>query len=240
MLDALVAGQRDPSVLAEFAKGRLRAKIPALREALDAHFDAHHAAIVAQLLTHLDALDAGIAALDARVVEHVAPWADLVALLCTIPGVKQRTAEVLIAECGVDMAAFPTSAHLASWAGICPGNRESAGKQSSGHTRPGPKWLRVALTEAAQAAARTTDTYLAAHFRVIRGRRGKAKAIGAVRHDILIAFWHITTKREPYADLGPDWHQRRYSPDKQAQRLVRQLERLGHTVTLNPPAEPLT
>jgi transposase len=234
MLDALVAGQRDPAVLAEFAKGRLRAKIPALREALDGHFDEHHAAIVAQLLVHLDALDAGIAALDARVVEHTAPWVDLVELLCTIPGVKQRTAEVLIAECGVDMSVFPTSAHLASWAGICPGNRESAGKRSSGHTRPGPKWLRVALTEAAQAAARTNDTYLAAHFRVIRGRRGKAKAIGAVRHDILIAFWHIITKREEYKDLGADWHQRRYSPEKQAQRLIRQLEKLGHTVTLDP------
>lgn len=234
MLDALVAGQRDPGVLAELAKGRLRAKIPALREALDARFDDHHGAVVAQLLIHLDALDAGIAALDARVAEAVAPWADLVELLCTIPGVKTRTAEVLIAECGADMAAFPTAGHLASWAGICPGNRESAGKHYSGRTRPGSKWLRAALTEAAQAAARTTDTFLASHFRQIRGRRGKAKAIGALRHDILIAFWHIAAKREPYHDLGGDWHQRRYSPEKQTQRLVRQLERLGHKVSLQP------
>lgn len=234
MLDALVAGHRDPAMLAELAMGRLRAKIPALRDALDGRFDDHHGAIVAQLLAHIDALDAGIATLDARVRDAIADHADLVELICTIPGVHTRTAEVLIAECGTDMSVFPTAAHLASWAGICPGNRESAGKQTSGHTRPGPRWLRAALTEAANAASRTHDTYLAAHFRVIRGRRGKHKAIGAVRHDILIAYWHITSKREAYVDLGPDWHQRRYSPDKQTQRLVRQLERLGHTVTLQP------
>jgi transposase len=234
MLDALVAGQRDPAVLAEYAIGVMRRKIPQLREALDASFDDHHAAVVEQLLAHVDALDVGIAALDERIVEHTKPWADLIALVCTIPGVKRRTAEVLIAECGVDMTVFPTAAQLASWAGICPGNRESAGKRSSGHTRPGAKWLRVALTEAAQAAARTSDTYLASHFRTIRGRRGKSKAIGAVRHDILIAYWHIVTKREPYRDLGPDWHHRRWSPEKQAQRLVRQLERLGMQVLVEP------
>lgn len=128
----------------------------------------------------------------------------------------------------------PASAHLASWAGICPGNRESAGNHASGHTRPGPRWLRAALTEAAHAAARSGDTHLAAHFRVIRGRRGKQKAIGAVRHDILIAYWHIATKPAPYHDLGADWHQRRYNPEKQTQRLIRQLQRLGHTVTLQP------
>lgn len=234
MLEALISGQRDPVVLAELAKGRMRAKIPALREALDGRFDAHHAAIVAQLLGHIDALDAGLATLDARITDHLTPWADLVELVCTIPGVSTRTAQVLIAECGPDMSVFPTPGQLASWAGICPGNRESAGKRASGHTRPGNKWLRVALTEAAQAASRTRDTYLAAHFRVIRGRRGHAKAIGAIRHDILIAYWHIATKREPYHDLGPDWHQRRYSPEKQTRRLVRQLQQLGHEVTLQP------
>jgi transposase len=235
MLEALVAGQRDPAVVADLAKGRMRAKIPTLREALDGRFDDHHATVVRQLLAHVDALDVGIAAFDARVAQAAAPWADLVELLCTIPGVKTRTAQVLIAECGADMSVFPTAGHLASWAGVCPGNRESAGKHYSGKTRPGSKWLRTALTEAAQAATRTSDTYLASHFRHLRGRRGKHKAIGALRHDILIAFWHIASKREPYHDLGGDWHQRRYSPDKQAQRLVRQLERLGHKVTLQPP-----
>jgi transposase len=134
ILEALVAGQRDPAVLAEFAKGKLRAKIPALREALDARFDDHHATVVAQLLAHVDALDAGIAALDVRVSEAVAQWADLVELLCTIPGVDTRTAEVLIAECGADMRVFPTSAHLASWAGICPGH--TSRPASSRRARP--------------------------------------------------------------------------------------------------------
>jgi transposase len=234
MLEALVAGQRDPAALAELAKGKMRVKIPTLREALDGRFDDHHATVVRQLLAHIDALDAGIAAFDDRVAQATAPWADLIELACTIPGVKTHTAQVLIAECGADMRVFPTAAHLASWAGICPGNRESAGKHYSGKTRPGSKWLRAALTQAAQAAARTSDTYLASHFRRLRGRRGTKKAIGALRHDILIAFWHITSKHQPYHDLGGDWHQRRYSPDKQAQRLVRQLERLGHNVTLQP------
>jgi transposase len=234
MLEALVAGRRDPAVLAEMAKGRMRAKIPELREALDCRFDDYHATVVAGLLTHIDALDTGITTLDTRIASHTSPYADLVELTCTIPGVQTRTAEVLIAECGVDMGVFATSAHLSSWGGICPGNRESAGKRASGHTRPGNKWLRTALTEAANAASRTHDTYLASHYRTIRGRRGHAKAIGALRHDILTAYWHIATKLEPYHDLGADWHQRRYSPDKQAQRLVRQLERLGHTVTLQP------
>jgi transposase len=234
MLEALVAGQRDPAVLADLAKGKMRVKIPTLREALDGRFDDHHATVVRQLLDHVDALDVGIAAFDARVAQAAAPWADLIELSCTIPGVSTHTAQVLIAECGADMSTFPTSAHLASWAGICPGNRESAGKHYSGKTRPGSKWLRAALTQAAQAAARTNDTYLASHFRGLRSRRGTQKAIGALRHDILIAFWHIASKREPYHDLGGDWHHRRYSPDKQAQRLVRQLERLGHKVTLQP------
>lgn len=236
ILDALVTGRRDPAALADLAKGRLRTKIPALREALSGRFDDHHATIVAQLLAHVDALDAGITALDARVADAItdAGLDDLVDLVVTIPGVGNRVAQVLLAECGADMRVFATSAHLASWAGICPGNRESAGKHGPGHTRPGPKWLRAALTEAAHAAARSSDTYLAAHFRVIRGRRGVAKAIGAVRHDILIAFWHIVAKHEAYVDLGADWHQRRYSPEKQTRRLVRQLERLGHTVTLQP------
>jgi transposase len=212
----------------------MRSKLPALREALEGRFDAHHAVVVARLLAHIDALDVGIDALDEQVVTESAPWAELITLVCTIPGVKRRTAEMLLAECGADMRVFPTAAHLASWAGICPGNHESAGKRYSGRTRPGSKWLRAGLTESAQAAARTTDTYLASHYRHIRGRRGGQKAIGALRHDILIAYWHIATKHEPYHDLGGDWHQRRYSPEKQTARLIRQLERLGHTVTLQP------
>jgi hypothetical protein len=161
-----------------------------------ARFDDHHATLVAQLLAHIDALDAGIAALDVRVSEAVAAWADLVERLCTIPGVDTRTGEVLIAEYGADMRVFPTSAHLASWAGTCPGNHESAGRQSSGKNRPGSKWLRTALTQAAQTAARHRHLSRLA-LRLIRGRRGRQKAIGAGRHDILIAFGSLRPSVSP-------------------------------------------
>lgn len=153
-------------------------------------------------------------------------------LLCTIPGVSVRTAQVLLAECGWDMSVFPTAANLTSWAGICPGNNASGGRRMSGQTRPGPKWLRSALTEAAHAAARSKNTYLAAHHAQIRGHRGPAKAIGATRHDILVAYYYIVRDRVPYRELGPDWAARRYSLEHRTNRLVRQLESLGVTVTV--------
>jgi len=233
MLEALLAGTTDPNELAELARGRLRAKIPQLREALANRFDlAHHGVLVAQLLAHIDALDQAIAALDERTAAATEPYAELIELVSTIPGVKQRTAQVLIAECGTDMSVFPTVAHFASWARICPGTNTSAGKHRSGKTLRGSRWLREALTEAAKAAARTKGTYLASHYWQIRGRRGEPKAIGATRHDILVAYYHIVRDRVPHRDLGPDWLARRYSPEHRARRLVRQLEALGLTVTV--------
>ena len=139
---------------------------------------------------------------------------------------------VLIAECGLDMSRWPTVGHFASRAGICPGNRQSAGRQRSGHTRPGPHWLREALTESAKAAARTKGTYLAAHHAQLRGRRGEAKATGATRHDILVAYYHIVRDQVPFRELGPDWQRRRYSPQRRAQRLQQQLEALGYKVVI--------
>ncbi len=181
MLEALIAGTHDPDVLAELARGRLRAKLPALREALEGHFrTAHHGLMIAQVLAHVDFLDESVATLSARVEEVIAPFSQQVALLTTIPGVGQRTAEAIIAEIGVDMTRFPTAAHLASWAGMCPGNNESAGKRKTGRTRKGDPWLRKALTEAAKAAARSNDTYLSAQYHRLRGRKGPAKATGAV------------------------------------------------------------
>ena len=162
------------------------------------------------------------------------PVADIVELVMTIPGVGRRIAEVLIAEVGLDMTVFPTAAHLASWAGICPGNNSSGGKRRPGRTRHGSMWLRIALTEAAQVAARGKGTYLAAHHAQIRGRRGTQKAIGATRHDILIAYYHIVRDKVAYQDLGPDWNDRRRSTEQQTRRLVRQLERLGLNVTIEP------
>ena len=130
------------------------------------------------------------------------------------------------------MSVFPTAGHLASWAGICPGHHESAGRRRSGRTRPGPKWLTEALTEAAKAAAKTKSTYFAAHFAHLRGRRGEPKAIGAIRHDILIAYYYIVRDQVPFRELGPDWLRRRYSPEHRARRLQQQLEALGYNVTL--------
>ncbi len=233
MLEALLGGVSDPVVLAELAKGRLRKKIPQLEEALASRFDiSHHGVLVAGLLAHIDALDQAVGTLEARIGIATRPYADLIELLYTIPGVGVRIAEILIAECGVDMTVFPTAGHFVSWAAICPGTNQSGRRRRSGKTRHGDTWLRTALTEAAHAAVRTKNTYLASHYWQLRGRRGEFKAIGATRHDILIAYYHIVSDRVPYHDLGPDWLARRHSPEHRTRRLVKQLEALGHHVTL--------
>jgi transposase len=171
MLDALVAGTTDPEVLADLAKGRLRAKLGALREALEGRFDHLHAVWIGAILAHLDFLDEQIAGLTETIGKQIAPFEKAVELLCTIPGVQRRTAEVIVAEIGVDMSVFPTAKELASWAGQCPGNDQSAGKRRSGRTRKGSKWLDWALEEAAMAAVRTNDVYLAAQYARLRPRR---------------------------------------------------------------------
>ena len=233
MLDALVTGTTDPTVLAELARGKLRAKIPALKEALEGRFDTEHALIVSQILAHLDFLDDAIARLSDEIEERIAPFTRERDLLMTIPGVQRRTAEVLIAEIGVDMTVFPTPKHLASWAGVCPGNNESAGKRRSGKTRKGSKWLRATLAEASLAATKTKDSYLAAQYQRLRGRRGPAKAVTAIGHSILTAAWHMLQTGELYNDLGSDYFTRQ-NPDRTTKRLIRQLEALGHRVTLEP------
>jgi transposase len=231
MLDALVRGTTDPQVLAELAKGRLRAKLPQLREALEGRFDDLHALLIGAILAHLDFLDEQIDRLSDAIDERIAPFGRAVELLCTIPGVQRRTAEVIIAEIGPDMTVFPSARHLASWAGQCPGNDRSAGKQRSGKTRKGSRWLNAALKDAAMAAIRTRDSYLRALYDRQRSRIGHAKAIGAVKHSIISAAWHMLTTGELYHDLGPDYYRRR-DPARTTKRLVAQLERLGHTVTL--------
>ena len=231
MLDALVAGTTDPEVLAELAKGKLRKKIPALREALVGRFDAQHALIVSAILAHLDFLDEQIQLLSDEIEVQLVPFAAAVELLCTIPGVQQRTAESVLAEIGTDMTRFPSDRHLASWAGQCPGNDRSAGKRRSGKTRHGSKWLDTALTEAAMAATRTNDVYLAAQYQRLRPRRGHGRALGAVKHSILCACWHMLTTGELYREAGGDYFTNR-DPERATRRLVAQLERLGHHVTL--------
>jgi transposase len=236
MLDALVSGTHDPELLAELARGALRRKLPQLREALEGRFTGHHALIVAQMLASIDFLDETVAALSARIEELVAPFSRQVELLDTIPGVDKKTAELLLAEIGPDMSRFPNHRHLASWAGLCPGNNESAGKRKSGRTRKGSKWLRAGLTESAKAAARTKGTYLSAHYHRIKGRRGPGKATVAVAHSILVAAYYMLERGVPYHDLGEDYFHRRQAEhaERYKNRLVRQLERLGHKVTLEP------
>ena len=236
MLEALVQGTHDPQVLAELARGRLRAKLLALREALEGRFGAHHGLLVGEMLARIDQMDETISRLSAEVARVAAPFSPLLALLMTIPGVSRRTAEVILAEIGPDMSRFPTAAHLASWAGVCPGNNESAGKHGSGRTRKGSKWLRVALVEAAHAAARTKNSYQAAQYDRLRGRRGPKKAALAVAHSILVIAWHLLSRGEPYTDLGADYFVKRQAHQAYRDRLVRQLERMGHKVTLEPTA----
>jgi transposase len=237
MLDALVAGETDPLVLANLAQGRLRAKREALQMALVGTLKPHHRFLIAEHLTHIDQLDGAIARVDQEIEAHLQPEAEAVALLDTIPGISQRAAEGILAEIGTDMRQFPSAKHLASWAGMCPGNHESAGKRLHGTTRKGSPWLRQLLLEAAHAAART-NTYLGAQYRRLAKRRGPKKALFAVAHSILVISFHLLQRHVPYQELGAnffDEHER----DALQHRLVRRLEHLGYQVALQP-APPAT
>jgi transposase len=209
MLEALVRGTHDSELLAELAKGRLCKKLPALREALEGRFRAHHALIVGQILAHIDFLDETVVVLSAQIDATIAPFADKLALLETIPGVDKRTGEAILAEIGADMSVFPSHRHLASWAGLCPGNNESGGKRRSGKTRNGSKWLQAALTQSAKAAARSKGTYLSAQYARLKGRRGHAKATVATAHSILVSAYHMLQRGVPYQDLGDLYFQQR-------------------------------
>ena len=235
MLLALVTGTTDPTVLADLARGKLRAKLPALRQALTGRFRGHHAFLVGQILAHLEYLDEAIATLGQQIGAQLAPFAPAAARLRTIPGVDQRTAEVLLAEIGADMGRFPTAGHLVSWAGLCPGNNESAGKRRRGTTRKGCKWLRIALIEAALAATRKKDCALGARYRRIMRHRGHKKAIVAVARAILEIAYHLLAKQTTYSELGADYFDRR-DKERASRRYVRLLEQLGHRVTLAPMA----
>ncbi len=233
MLTALVAGTTDPAVLADLARGRLRAKLPALRQALTGRFRDHHAFLLTQLLAHLDYLDEALARLSAAIEAHLAPFAEAAARLQTLPGVKQRTVEAVLAEIGVDMGRFPTAGHLASWAGLCPGNNETAGKRRRGRVRKGDRWLKAALVEASLAAIRTRGSRLGALYRRVCRRAGHNVAVVAVAHAILEIVWHLLTHGTTYRELGADYLDRR-NAERVAYRHVRSLEQLGYRVTLEP------
>lgn len=231
MLDALVAGNENPQELAELAQGRLREKIPQLEKALAGRFRTHQRFLVAQQLAHIDYLDEAIGQVSKEIGERMRPFEEAVAQLDTIPGVARTTAEVLIAQIGPDMAQFPSADHLASWAGMVPGNNESAGKRRSGRIRKGNKVLRSALVEAARAAARTKNTYLNAQYRRLRARRGAKKAAVAVGHTILLIAYSLLKNHCTYQDLGATYFEER---DRLAieRRAVAQLRKLDYEVTL--------
>lgn len=231
MLKAIVAGEADPQQLAELAKRRLRGKIPLLQRALEGRITPHHRFLLATLLDHLDFLEGQIAILDTRISEAVRPFQRQIDNLTTSPGVQRRTAETVIAEMGPDMTVFPSPGNLASWAALCPGNNRTGGKHRSGRTRKGNPWLRRAMTQAAWAAARTRHSYCAAQYRRLAGRRGQKRAVVAVAHSLLIAFYHILRDDVSYQDLGVE-HFERLAPAKLTRSLVNRLERLGYKVTL--------
>lgn len=202
MLEALIAGERDVSAMAELARGRMRSKRPELEEALRGRFLPHHSFLLTEHLSHIDYVDEAIDRVSHAIEAHLADEHSVVALLDTIPGVSQRTAEILIAEIGTDMSRFPSAKHLASWAGMCPGHRESAGKRLSGKTRKGSRWLRQVLVEVAHVASKTKKTYLAAQYRRITARRGKKRALIALGHTVLVIAYELLTRKQPYRDLG--------------------------------------
>lgn len=205
MLGALVAGERAPAVMADMAMTKMRRKIPDLTEALTAHFDEHHGLLVGQLLGRLEHTEQALKALGAHLAERMKPWAHQLELLQTIPGVGVVTAQVFIAETGGEMSRFPTVGHLAAWTGLAPALNESAGKRKPTGTRKGNKFLTSMLVEAANSAARTKDTYLAAQFARLSGRRGHNRAAVAVAHTMLVSAYYMLLRDEPHKDLGPNW-----------------------------------
>ena len=232
MLTALMNGTTDPVALADLARGKLRKKLPDLRRALHGRFRPHHAFLLGQILAKIEFLEETIDQLTGEIDGRLAPFAAPLAGLSTIPGVKQRTASIIIAETGGNMTAFPDAAHLCSWAALCPGQNESAGKRRSGKTRTGNPYLRDALIQAANAAAHTKRTALNALYRRVKAHRGHKRAVVAVAHQILQIAYYVMRDGATYEELGPSYFDRRHK-ERTIQRHVRQLKALGVTVTVN-------
>ncbi len=233
MMRALIEGQADPKALAELAKGKLRAKLPALHKALTSQFRGHHAFLLERMLAHVVDLESDIEAIQERIEAAVNPFRRQIEILDSIPGVGAVAAQAILAEIGPDMSVFPSARHCASWATVCPGQDESAGKRRSGRTRKGSKWLRTVLMECAHAAARSKGTYLAERYHQLARRRGKKKALLAIAHDILTVAYHLLTTDQLYVDPGP----RRVVSEAEElakRRAIRQLHALGYGITLTP------
>jgi transposase len=233
MLRALIAGVSDPAVLAELALGRLRRKVPQLRPALTGRVTEHHRFLLGLLLDEVEAVERLLGRLEARIDAVLGPFAEAVRRLATTPGVDRRTAQAVVAEIGADMSRFPSEGHLASWAAMCPGNHESAGRRRSGRTARGNPWLKRALVQAAWAASRTKGTYLAAAYRRLAARRGRKRALVALGHTLLGVMYQLLRRGTDYEDLGGDYFER-HDREGLTRRLVRRLEGLGHKVSLEP------
>jgi transposase len=232
MLEALIAGSADAEGLAELARGRLRAKLPQLRRALEGRTQAHHRFLLAQMLTHIDYLEESIAQVQAEIEQRLQGYEEAVTLLQTIPAVKATAAATIVAEIGVDMRAFPSAKHLASWAGVCPGNKQSGGKRLSGRLTKGNRYMRAILAEVVWSITRT-NTYLAAQYHRLARRKGKRRAVMAVAHSVLVIIYHVLRDKQPYRDLGEDYFDR-LDTERVQRYHIQRLEQLGYAVTLVP------
>jgi transposase len=235
ILNELLKGHTEPGLLAELAKGRLREKRKLLEKALVGTLQPHHRFLLIQHLGHIDFLDEQLARLDAEIAEQIRPFEAALLRWDQLPGINRRIAEVIIAEVGADLHQFPDAQHLASWAGLCPGNNESGGKRKSGRTRKGSVWLRRGLVEAAHGAARSKQKYFSGLYHRLAGRRGKKRALVAVAHSLLVTGYHMITRDQDYQDLGPNYFDER-NKEAVMRRAVKRLENLGFQVELKPTA----
>jgi transposase len=233
MIEALLHDDYDPAVLADLAYGRLRAKLADLRVALDGRLQAHHRTLIRQILAHIAFLEDSIASVQQEMDGYLQPVDEAVTLLQTIPGVGATAAAAIVAEIGTDMSRFPSAKHLASWAGVCPGNNESGGKRLGSKPTHGDRWLKAVLGEVAWAITRTRDNYLAAQYHRIARRRGKHRAASAVAHSVLVIVYHILRDKRPYTDLGADYFDR-LDQARLERHHINRLKQLGYEVTLTP------
>ena len=233
MLEALVKGATDPEILAELARGRLRQKLPQLQEALDGRVEPHHRLLLKHILAHIAFLEETLEQLQRDIEERLHPFEEAMTLLMSIPGIQALAAATIVGEIGDDMTRFPSAKHLASWAGVCPGNKQSGGKRLSGKTTQGNATLRAMLAEVVWVISHMKDNYLSAQYHRLARRLGKKKAVVAVSHSLLVIIYHVLSTKQPYSDLGADYFEQRDST-RLTQRSVRQLEALGYTVTLVP------
>jgi transposase len=233
MLEALAGGEQDAEALAELARGRLRAKLPDLRLALHGRVQPHHRFLLERILAHIDFLEESLAQIQQEIERHLLPFEEAMTLAQSVIGIQATSAAAILAEIGTDMSRFPSDKHLASWAGVCPGNKQSGGKRLSGATTSGNPHLRAVLAEVAWAISHTKDNYLSAQYHRLARRRGKRKAVVAISHSVLVILYHVLREKKPYQDLGADYFAK-LDTSRQERHAIRQLEQLGYTVTLAP------